>query len=253
MLNICVVKNPEYGYNRELVMEDIAAVTGSTYISADKGLIIENMEIEQMGYAQKVVVGKDSCVIIGGKGTKSDIDLRCDDIRESITDSMTEQEKKFTKNRLARLNNGVAVINVGGVTDTEIKEKKDRVDDALCATMAAIEQGYVAGGGTTYLQAKKNIIAKNESMPLGWTLLLDAIEAPFRQILTNGGVNPDKYINAISEYGIGYDVKNNCKTNLIEDGIIDPTKVVLSALKNAVSLSSILLTTECVISKPINK
>lgn len=251
-ISVCAIKAPEFGDARTNVMEDIAALTGGTYISEERGFYIEKAELFQLGTATKVIVSKDSCSIIGGGGSKEDVDARIDQIKSQLATSESEYEQKKLTARIAKLGSAVAIINVGGVTETEMKERKDRIDDAVGATKAAIQEGYIAGGGCAFLKidhlAKTDI---NEDVNRGIEIVYKAIQAPFKQILANGGMNPEIFIPIIqgSGYGFGVNVKTTNTENFFESGVIDPTKVTRVALENAASIAQIFLTTECVISQ----
>lgn len=253
ILPVCAIKSPEFGDRRKLVMEDIATLVGGICISEEKGFKLESADMSYLGSAGKVVVSKDTCLIISGNGKKEEIQSRGNQIKTHIESSTSDYDKEKLKERLARLTNGVAVLKVGGVTEMEIKEKKDRIDDALCATRSAVEEGFVAGGGVTYLSAipKLKVEYANDDEKIGGSIVLKSLEAPFRQILENGGVEPSEFISAIKsgKYGNGYNIKTNKVENLFETGVIDPTKVVRVAFENAASIAALLLTTECIISE----
>lgn len=252
-IKVCVVKHPDFGENTNNIMEDIAALTGATYISEQVGLKLEQASIELLGIADSIIIDATNTLIVGGKGSKDEIESRCNSIKAQISATQNNNEHNKLKTRLAKLKDGIAVINIGGITETEIKEKADRIDDALCATRSASEEGFVAGGGITYLKASKEIkpIADNEDEKIGINILLKALEAPFRQILSNGGIEASTFIKDIfdGEYGTGYNIKNNTIENFFKSGIIDPTKVLRVSLENASSIASIFLTTECIISE----
>jgi len=252
LLSVCAIKLPEFGGNRFFVMDDIATLINATCISEEKGFRLDNTTIDMLGSADKITITKDSCTIVGGHGIKEDIESRCNQIKNQMEEAESNYEKENLKSRLAKLKNGVAVLSIGGFTETEIKEKKDRIDDALCATKAAVEEGFVAGGGVTYLHALKDIdiICENEDESIGVSILKKSLESPFKQILYNADVEPNIYINEImkSDYGIGYNVKTNEIENFFESGIVDPTKVVRTALENSSSIAAIFLTTESIIS-----
>lgn len=254
-LNICAIKSPEFGDNRKLVMDDIAALVGGTCISEEKGLKLESADLTALGSAGKITISKDNCIIVSGDGSKEEIQSRCNQIKVQLEKCESDYDKEKLKGRLAKLLNGVAILKIGGITETEIKEKKDRIDDALCATRAAVEEGFVAGGGVSYLFSilKLEVDYENEDEKIGGSIVKKALEAPFRQILNNGGIEPSEHISSIlrSEYGLGYNVKSNKVENLFETGVIDPTKVVRVALENASSIASIFLTTECIISEQL--
>lgn len=250
-IHVCAVKAPEYGISRDMVMEDLAVLTGGTYISQSSGLKLENIQLHHLGHAQRTVVNKDYSMIINGEGLPELVQKRCEDLKELISVTENEHELSFLKNRLAKMNNGVAVIKVGGVTETEIKEKKDRFDDALCATRSATEEGFVAGGGSLYLHAINALdgLELTNTETIGVSLIRKALMAPFIQILTNGGIETEALMKEVigRGYGFGYNVKTEVVENLLESGLIDPTKVVRVALENAASIASVFLTTECVI------
>lgn len=254
-LNVCAIKSPEFGDNRKLVMDDIAALVGGTCISEEKGLKLESADLTTLGSAGKITISKDSCIIVSGAGIKEEIQSRCNQIKVQLEKSESDYDKEKLKGRLAKLLNGVAVLKIGGVTETEIKEKKDRIDDALCATRSAVEEGFVAGGGVSYLFAisKLEVNYENDDEKIGGNIVKKALEAPFRQILKNGGIEASEHISSIlkADYGIGYNVKSNKVENLFETGVIDPTKVVRVALENASSIAAIFLTTECIISEQL--
>lgn len=250
-INVCAVKSPSFGENRKHEMEDIATLTGGTFVTEDKGFKLDQVDLSMLGSAEEVIVGEKSFMITGGAGKKDDIKKRCDHVKVLLSQNDQQFETEKLKQRLASLKNGVAVMSIGGVTETEIKEKKDRIDDALCATRSAIEEGFVAGGGVAYLTAIKHIslTSKNEDEVIGAKIIKIALEAPFKQILNNGGVEPNAYIPQIQngKYGTGYNMKTKKIENLLEAGVIDPTKVVRVALENAASIAAIFLTTEGII------
>lgn len=251
--SVCAVKLPEFGDNRRYTMEDIATVVGGSIVSSEMGSKLEETTLGMLGTASKVIIDAASCVIFEGGGTEKAIESRKESIKTHIANSESEYEKDALKKRLAKISGGVAVIYVGGASEVEMKERKDRVDDALGATKAAIEEGIVAGGGSTYLQAINEIecVYEYDDELVGINILKKAIEAPFRQILINGGIEPSDYINTIksSSYGIGFNVITNEIENMFNSGIIDPTKVTRIALENSASVAGTLLTTECVILK----
>jgi chaperonin GroEL len=256
-LHSCAIKSPDFGTDRKFAMEDIAALTGATYICEEAGGKLHGAGVEVLGSASKIIINKDSCTIVGGRGDKALMDARCEQIRVALSESESEQAKDKMKTRLAKLLNGVAVLNVGGITETEIKERKDRVEDALCATKAASEEGFIAGGGVAFLCAINRIVvdAENEDEKLGVKILKESLQRPFMQILENGGVDPMIYLENIIrlDYGMGFNIKNKKIENMFDCGVIDPTKVARVALENASSIASIFLTTECVISEALSK
>ncbi len=250
-IQVCAVKAPGFGENQKHSMEDIAVLTNAKFMTADEGMRLDGVTIAMMGSAAKVVVSKDDCKIVDGTGAKTKVEERISQLKSQSENVSSDYEAQNLKKRIAALSNGMAVIRIGGATEPEIREKKDRVDDSLCATKAAIEEGFVAGGGTALLfSVNKEAGYDNDDERSGGELLFRAIEAPFRQILINAGLEPGDYKTKIKEagYGFGLNVKTEKVENLFDSGIIDPTKVVRVALENAVSIAGIFLTTECVIS-----
>ncbi|MFC1659108.1 chaperonin GroEL [Pseudomonadota bacterium] len=252
-LKICAVKAPGFGDRRKAMMEDIAVLVKGQVISEELGMKIEEATIDMLGQAKKVVVTKDDTTIVDGAGDKKDIDSRCSEIKAAIEETTSEYDKDKLKERLAKLSGGVAILKVGGATEVEVKEKKDRVEDALAATRAAIEEGIVPGGGSALLLVSKileNVRVKNEAQKAGLKIIAKALEAPTRQIAENAGVDGSVVVNKIlesSSKSFGYDAQNEKYGNMIEFGIIDPTKVTRSALEGASSISALLITSECVI------
>ena len=249
-LKVCAIKAPSFGENRKEIMEDIAALTGGTYLSETKGYKIENFKPSDLGSCDKVVVDKGSTIIVGGQGDSSE---RISFIKNLISTCGSDYDIDKLKLRLAKLIGGVAVLHIGANSEVEMKEKKDRVDDALCATRAAIEEGVVAGGGITYIRCIKslnNLRSINEDINIGINIIRSALEAPLRQIVSNAGQEPTLIVNEIlngSEDDYGYDAKNGKFVDMKEVGIIDPAKVTRTALENAASVAGLFLTTECVI------
>ena len=251
-LKICAVKAPGFGDRRKAMLEDIAILTGGTVISEEKGLKLEQATLEMCGSADKVTISKDNTIIAGGAGSKDTIADRIIAIKKEIENTTSNYDKEKLQERLAKLAGGVAVLYIGANSEVEMKEKKDRVDDALCATRAAIEEGVVAGGGTTYiraLSALENLKGDNADEQTGINIIKSAIEAPLRQICYNAGVEGAVVVNKVSE-GNG-DFGYNARTEVYEDmkkaGIIDPAKVARVALENAASVAGLFLTTESVI------
>ena len=251
-LKICAVKAPGFGDRRKAMLEDIAILTGGTVISEEKGLKLEQATLEMCGSADKVTISKDNTIIAGGAGSKDTIADRIIAIKKEIENTTSNYDKEKLQERLAKLAGGVAVLYIGANSEVEMKEKKDRVDDALCATRAAIEEGVVAGGGTTYiraLSALENLKGDNADEQTGINIIKSAIEAPLRQICYNAGVEGAVVVNKVSE-GEG-DFGYNARTEVYEDmkkaGIIDPAKVARVALENAASVAGLFLTTESVI------
>lgn len=251
-LDVYAIKCPDFGEKRQHIMYDIASLVGGTFITETSGYKIESATLDMLGSADTITINKDNCIVVGGNVNKESMQVRCNEIKSQLDIAELQHEKDHLKLRLARLTGGVAVLKVGGVTETEIKEKKDRIEDALCATRSAIDEGYVSGGGTAYLSSSKsvNVLTENDDERIGVSILLKSIEQPFRQILENGGIESSSYIKEIlgAEYGFGFNMKTNKIENLFDCGVIDPTKVVRVALENASSIASIFLTTECVVS-----
>lgn len=255
-LKVVAVKAPAFGDRRKEILQDIAVVTGGTVISPDVGLELDKITVEQLGTAGSIEVTKNSTLIVDGRGSKEAIKERCDIISKLIEDTTSDFEKQKTQERLAKLAGGVAVIKVGAATEVEMKEKKDRVDDALSATRAAVEEGVVPGGGVALIRAKEAIVdlkTGNHDQDLGVQVVMKAIESPIRQIVSNAGGSPDVVVNAIraSKENYGYNAATDVYGDMIELGIIDPAKVTKAALINAASIASLLLTTECsIVIKP---
>ena len=251
-LKICAVKAPGFGDRRKAMLEDIAVLTGGVVISEEKGLKLEQATLEMCGTAKKVVVSKDNTTIVDGAGKKDSIADRVAQIKNEIANTTSSYDKEKLQERLAKLAGGVAVLYVGANSEVEMKEKKDRVDDALCATRAAMEEGVVAGGGTTYiraLEALKGLKGDNADETTGIKIVERAIEEPLRQIVSNAGGEGSVVVNKVAE-GSG-DFGYNARTDVYEDmrkaGIIDPAKVARVALENASSIAGLFLTTECLI------
>lgn len=253
-LRVAAVKAPAFGDRRKEVLEDIATLTGGVYISEERGYKIENAELGQMGSCEKVTIGKDTTTIIGGAGKKSDIELRVNQIKSQIEKATSDYDKEKLQERMASLSGGVGVIYVGASTETEMKEKKDRIDDALHATRAAVEEGIVPGGGTAYIRAIESIskLDLNGDEMTGANIIKKSLEEPLRQIVQNAGGDEGSIIingvkNGKGDYG--YNARKGEFENLLKSGVIDPTKVTRVALQNAASIASMFLTTECVIAE----
>ena len=243
------VWSPGYGNSRKAMLEDMAVLTGGEVLSEDTGLTLEKAKLENLGQASRVVIDKNTTTIIGGKGFKSKIDQRIVEIKKQIELSEGGDDKKKLEERLAKLTGGVAVIRVGAATEVEVQEKKDRIEDALNATKAAVEDGVVPGGGVAFLRAKQkieNLQGDNEDQTAGIQIVLKAIESPVRQIVANAGGSPDVVVNEIlsGKNNFGYDAGTGKFGEMIELGIIDPTKVSKTALINASSIAGWLITTE---------
>lgn len=251
-LKVAAVKAPGFGDRRKAMLEDIAILTGGTVISEERGYKLENAELEFLGQAEKVVVDKDNTTIINGAGNAEDIKARVGQIRSQIETTTSDYDREKLQERLAKLSGGVAVLYVGATTEVEMKEKKDRVDDALHATRAAVEEGIVAGGGVAFIRATEalaNLKGDNEDENIGIDIIRRAIEEPLRQICFNAGIEGAVIVQKVKEgtADFGYNARTDVFENLIGAGVIDPTKVSRVALENAASVASMLLTTECVL------
>ncbi len=258
-LKICAVKAPGFGDRRKAMLEDIAVLTGGVVISEDKGLKLEQATLEMLGTAKKVTVSKDNTTIVDGAGLKENIADRVAQIKNEIANTKSSYDKEKLQERLAKLAGGVAVLYVGANSEVEMKEKKDRVDDALCATRAAMEEGVVAGGGVTYiraLDALKDLKGDNADEQTGINIIERAIESPLRQIVANAGGEGSVVVNKVreGEGDFGYNARQDVYEDLRKAGIIDPAKVARVALENAASIAGLFLTTECLIcDKPEDK
>ncbi len=259
-LKVAAVKAPGFGDRRKAMLEDIATVTNGEVISEDLGIKLENVKINQLGQAKKVRITKDDTTIIDGAGKKKDIQDRVAQIKAQIEDTTSDYDKEKLQERLAKLAGGVAVIRVGGATEVEVKEKKDRVDDALNATRAAVEEGIVPGGGVALLYASRalaGLTGDGEDQKAGINIVRKAIQSPIRQILENAGVEASPVVNKLLEgksATAGFDAQREQYVDMIDAGIIDPTKVVRTALQDAASVAGLLITTEAMIAeKPDNK
>lgn len=259
VLRIIAVKAPGFGDRRKAILEDIAILTGGQLFTEELGIRLENVTIQQLGKARRVTVNKETTTIVADDSTKADVKARVEQIKRQIADSDSEYDKEKLNERLAKLSGGVAVIEVGAATETELKERKLRLEDALNATRAAIEEGIVPGGGTMLLKAQKALVAFSETLQgderTGAQILIRAIEAPARQIADNAGQRGEVIVERVKEAApeIGYDALNDKMVNMVEQGIVDPAKVTRSALQNAASISGLLLTTEAlIVDKPEN-
>ena len=251
-LKIAAVKAPGFGDRRKAMLQDIAILTGGQVISEETGMKLENTTIADLGTAEKVTIDKDNTTIVNGSGDKNAIESRVGQIKAQIESTTSDYDREKLQERLAKLAGGVAVLYVGAATEVEMKEKKDRVDDALHATRAAVEEGIVPGGGTAYIRAasKLNTLeGENADETIGIKIVLKAIEAPLRQIVANAGGEGAVVVNAVREGSddYGYNARTEEFVNMYEAGVIDPTKVSRVALENAISISGMMLTTECVI------
>jgi chaperonin GroEL len=255
-LKICAVKAPGFGDRRKAMLEDIAVLTGGVVISEEKGLKLEQATLEMLGSAEKVCVSKDNTTIVNGAGEKENIKDRVAQIKNEIANTTSSYDKEKLQERLAKLAGGVAVLYVGANSEVEMKEKKDRVDDALCATRAAIEEGVTVGGGTTYIRAQQALVdlkGDNADEQTGINIVRRAIEEPLRQIVANAGGEGSVVVNKVreGEGDFGYNARKDVYEDLRAEGIVDPAKVERVALENAASVAGMLLTTECVmVDKP---
>lgn len=253
-LKIVAVKAPGFGDRRKEMLEDIAVLTDGNVISEEKGFKLEDAELEILGTAEKIVVDKENTTIVSGKGEKESIQGRITQIKAQIEKTTSDYDREKLQERLAKLAGGVAVIYVGAASEVEMKEKKDRFDDALHATRAAIEEGIIPGGGVAYLTAMKSLDAiavENEDQRVGIEIVRRALEEPLRQIVANAGKEGSVVVNAVKESKgkLGYNARTDVYEDLIKAGVIDPTKVARVALENAASIAGMLLTTECVLAE----
>ena len=251
-LKICAVKAPGFGDRRKAMLEDIAILTGGIVISEEKGLTLEQATIEMLGTCDKVTVSKDNTTIVNGAGAKENIQDRINQIKAEIKNTTSDYDKEKLQERLAKLSGGVAVLYVGAASEVEMKEKKDRVDDALCATRAAIEEGIVPGGGVTYIRAidaLEGMTGDNADETTGIEIIKRAIEEPLRQIVANAGKEGAVVVQKVREgkADFGYNARTDVYENLHAAGVVDPAKVTRVALENAASIAGMFLTTECVI------
>jgi len=250
-LNVCAVKPPAFGDRRKAMLEDIAILTGGTFISEDLGIKLENVELDMLGRAKKVKVDKENTTIVEGAGDPKAIEARVNQIRKQIEETDSDYDREKLQERLAKLAGGVAVIQVGAASETELKEKKHRVEDALSATRAAVEEGIVPGGGTTLVRLipeLKKVDAKGDEA-IGVSIIRRALEEPMRQIVSNAGLEGSVIVEKVKEKdgAVGFDVMKEEYVDMVKAGIVDPAKVCRSALENAASVASMLLTTETLI------
>jgi chaperonin GroEL len=254
-LKVAAVKAPGFGDRRKAMLEDIATLTGGQLISEDLGIKLENVTLQMLGRAKKVIIEKEKTTIVDGAGKKKDIEARVGQIKQQIEETTSDYDREKLQERLAKLAGGVAVIRVGGSTEVEVKEKKDRVEDALNATRAAVEEGIVPGGGVALLRAKKavgRIVNDNADVQAGINIVLKALETPLRQIAENSGVEGSIVVGKILENKsetYGFDAQNEEYVDLVEAGIIDPAKVVRAALQDAASVAGLLITTEAMVAE----
>jgi chaperonin GroEL len=253
VLNTCAVKAPGFGDRRKAMLEDIATLTGGKMIAEDLGLKLENITLADLGRAKRITIDKDNTTVIDGAGNSKDIQARVQQIRTQIDDTTSDYDKEKLQERLAKLVGGVAVINVGAATETEMKEKKARVEDALNATRAAVEEGIVAGGGVAYIRTLKALEAGSysDSEKVGMEIVRRSLEEPLRQIVANGGLEASVIVNKVKEGtgSFGFNAATSTYEDLIAAGVIDPAKVERTALQNAASVSSLMLTTEALVAE----
>jgi len=252
-LQVCAVKAPGFGDRRKAMMEDIAVLTGGQSISEDLGIKLESVTVEQLGKAKRVTIDKENTTIVEGEGKQADIQGRVNLIRRQIEETTSDYDREKLQERLAKLAGGVAVINVGAATETEMKEKKARVEDALHATRAAVEEGIVPGGGTALIRAQKvlDTLKLEGDEKIGLEIIRRAVEAPLRQLANNAGQEGALIVQEVKKRkgNEGYNVATSEYVDLVKAGVVDPTKVTRSALQNAASISGLLLTTECVVTE----
>ncbi|MBH0238204.1 chaperonin GroEL [Methylobrevis albus] len=253
-LKVAAVKAPGFGDRRKAMLEDIAILTGGQVISEDLGIKLESVTLAMLGRAKKISISKENTTIVDGVGAKADIEARVAQIKAQIEETTSDYDREKLQERLAKLAGGVAVIRVGGATEVEVKERKDRVDDALNATRAAVEEGIVPGGGTALLRAKKaveKITSDNPDIQAGIKIVLRALEAPIRQIAENSGVEGSIVVGKVLDSAdtMGFDAQNETYVDMIVAGIIDPTKVVRTALQDAASIAGLLVTTEAMVAE----
>jgi chaperonin GroEL len=254
-LKVAAVKAPGFGDRRKAMLEDIAVLTGGQLIAEDLGIKLENVNVAMLGRAKKVVIEKEKTTIVDGAGKKKDIEARVNQIKQQIEETTSDYDREKLQERLAKLAGGVAVIRVGGATEVEVKEKKDRVEDALNATRAAVEEGIVPGGGVALVRARKAIgklTNANEDVQAGINIVLKALETPLRQIAENSGVEASIVVNKIFENKsetFGFDAQTEDYVDMVEKGIVDPAKVVRAALQDAASVASLLVTTEAMVAE----
>ena len=242
------------------MLEDIAILTGGTVVTQDAGLSLDNIQVSLLGKARRIIINKDSTTIVADGSTVKEIKIRCEQLRKQVNLVETSYEKEKLQDRIAKLSGGIAVIRVGAVTETEMKDKKLRLEDAINATRAAVEEGIVPGGGSTLVHLSENLItwAKNtlkEDELIGAKIISRAILAPLRRIAENAGINGPVIIEKVQqqEFEIGYNAAKNIFGNMYKEGVVDPAKVTRSGLQNATSIASMILTTECIIVNEDNK
>jgi chaperonin GroEL len=254
-LKVAAVKAPGFGDRRKAMLQDIAVLTGGQAISEDLGIKLENVTVQMLGRAKKVMIEKENTTIVNGAGKKADIEARIQQIKAQIEETTSDYDKEKLQERLAKLAGGVAVIRVGGATEVEVKERKDRVDDAMHATRAAVEEGILPGGGVALLRASevlRKIRTQNDDQKTGIEIVRKALSWPARQIALNAGEDGSVIVGKILEkdtYAYGFDAQSGEYVNMMQKGIIDPTKVVRAALQNAASVAGLLITTEAMVAE----
>lgn len=258
-LKVAAIKAPGFGDRRKEMLQDMAILTGATVASEDVGIKLENVTPEMLGSAKNVTITKEYTTIVDGVGAKKDVEARCEQIRAQIAETTSDYDKEKLQERLAKLAGGVAVISIGGATEIEVKEKKDRIDDALAATRAAVEEGVVIGGGVALIRAMASLdklTVANQDQKVGVDIIRRAIQEPLRQIATNAGVDGAVVVGKVLEAkdaNIGYNAATGEYTDLIKAGVIDPTKVVRTALQDAASVSGLMITTEVMVTEAESK
>ncbi|MCH7635788.1 MAG: chaperonin GroEL, partial [Proteobacteria bacterium] len=258
-LKVAGVKAPGFGDRRKAMLEDIAVLTGAQVVSEDLGIKLENVKLDMLGRAKKVTIDKDDTTIIDGGGKKADIEGRCTQIRTQIEETTSDYDREKLQERLAKLAGGVAVIKVGGASEIEVKERKDRVDDALNATTAAVEEGIVPGGGVALLYATKaldKLTTENDDQRVGIDIVRRAVRVPTRQIVENAGDDGSVVVGKLLEgkgQNLGYNAQTGVFEDLVKAGVIDPTKVVRTALQDAASVAGLMITTEVMVAEKPEK
>ena len=257
-LKVAAVKAPGFGDRRKAMLEDIAILTGGQVVSEDLGIKLEGVTLDMLGTAKRVSITKEESTVIDGAGKKKAIEARCGQIRAQAEETSSDYDREKLQERLAKLAGGVAVLRVGGATEVEVKERKDRVEDAMNATRAAVEEGIVSGGGTALLNAVKAIaklVPENDDQKVGVDIVRRALQSPIRQIAENAGVEGSIVVGKVTEAkaGIGYDAQNGTYVDMFKAGIIDPTKVVRTALQDAASIAGLMVTTEAMVSEAPEK
>ncbi|HAU28587.1 MAG TPA: chaperonin GroEL [Rhodospirillaceae bacterium] len=258
-LKVCAVKAPGFGDRRKAMLEDMAILTGGQVVSEDIGIKLENVTLKMLGQAKKVRITKDETTIIDGSGKKDEIEARCQQIRRQTDEATSDYDREKLQERLAKLAGGVAIIRVGGATEVEVKEKKDRVEDAMHATRAAVEEGIVPGGGTALLYARmalENLASANDDQKVGIGIVRRALEAPVRQIIANAGGEGSIVVGKLLEkndFSYGFNAQDMEYVDMFKAGIVDPTKVVRTALQDAASVAGLLITTECMVAEKPEK